>query len=182
MLILCKEKLFWNLHSLRCILIEISQDFNQNPYPADCFMPRYVKSSRGYLEMEWLGGQESSALCGLCSANILAPAVTASLPQEYHQIIGGQRGNIRHICIWQIKNENEQWSCFVFADLQQQDNLKDNISVFPSNIIWECFSDLSFLVKIFLSVFQTWVHLNAFWRVHFLFFFVLLFQDSWTNE
>lgn len=59
----------------------------------------------------------------------------ASLPQEYNQIIGGRGGgggggnmkrtNIRPICNWQIKSENEQWFYFVFADLQQYDNLKD---------------------------------------------------------
>lgn len=62
-----QRKAFLNLHSLCYILIKILQDFNQNPYPADCLMPRYVKSLRGYSEMEWLGGLEWSALCGLFS-------------------------------------------------------------------------------------------------------------------
>lgn len=84
---------------------------------------------------------------------MVAPAVTASLPRKYNQVTWGgggggnvRRTNIRPICIWQIKDDNEKRSYFVSAELQQQDNLKDNISLFPSNIIWDHFSDLSFLV------------------------------------
>lgn len=93
---------------------------------ADCLMPKYVELSRDYAKMEWLGGLEWSSPCGLLSEKSFGSSCNGLFATGIWPIGGGEMGRrkimkrakIRLICIWQINNENKQWSYFVFADLQ----------------------------------------------------------------
>lgn len=126
--LLWSKKLFFFLIYIPYIIfwLKFRKILTKTLIRADCLMPKYVELSRDYAKMEWLGGLEWSSPCGLLSEKSFGSSCNGLFATGIWPIGGGEMGRrkimkrakIRLICIWQINNENKQWSYFVFADLQ----------------------------------------------------------------